>query len=357
MSLLTVNQLSCHYHKTSVLEGLSIELKQGEILCLLGPSGCGKTTLLKAVAGLIETEQGSITLNEQTLLDHENNINISADKRGLGMIFQDYALFPHLSVKDNICFGISELDKKEQQRIIKELLTLVDLEGLEQRYPHQLSGGQQQRVAIARALARKPKVLLLDEPFSNIDSQLRMPLIKDIREILKRSGIAAIFVTHAKDEAFALADTMALLNEGRIMQKGQPQHLYRNPQNRFVADFLGQGTALSGTYLGNGTVRCILGDVAIDQQQFDSLGVSLNDKQAVEVFIRPHQFDIKMADDEQPDCAEILQLQFHDDGFRAQALLEQNLLDVWIPGHLPVSVGSKVQVRLTPQPVVMFKAS
>ncbi|MDN3652012.1 ABC transporter ATP-binding protein [Thalassotalea ponticola] len=357
MSLLSVNQLSCHYHKTSVLENLSIELNPSEILCLLGPSGCGKTTLLKAIAGLIDTERGSISLDNTTLLDHQTGVYISAEKRDLGMIFQDYALFPHLSVADNIAFGITHLDNTSRQQVIDEMLNLVDLQGLDDRFPHQLSGGQQQRVAIARALARKPKVLLLDEPFSNIDSQLRMPLIRDIRDILKRSGIAAIFVTHAKDEAFALADTMALLNEGQIVQKGQPQHLYGNPKNRFVADFLGRGSTIPGHYLGDSKVRCVLGDALIEQQQWRDIGHQLSADSPVELFVRPHQFAVTLAEDDAsgPCIARVLQLQFHDDGYRAKLEMADLRLDVWIAGHLPVREGVKVKVGLTPQPVVIFQ--
>lgn len=233
MNTLSINQLTCGYGTQTILQDLTLSLEKEEIVCLLGASGCGKTTLLKAIAGLQPIEQGQILLAGKDLTYTELN------QRQIGLIFQDYALFPHLTVAENITFGLQQKSAAEKQTILQKMTTLVRLQGLEQRYPHQLSGGQQQRVAIARALACEPKLLLLDEPFSNIDSQVRYQLIEEIRTILKQQKVPAIFVTHSKEEAFVFADKLALMDKGKIVQFGDAHTLYHAPNSRFVAEFLG----------------------------------------------------------------------------------------------------------------------
>ena len=261
------------------------------------------------------------------------------------MIFQDYALFPHLTIFENIAFGIDHLNKAQQNHKVTELLNLVSLNDLGARYPHELSGGQQQRVAIARALAREPKVLLLDEPFSNIDAQLRLPLIKDIKNILKQRNIAAIFVTHAKEEAFALADTMALLNQGEIVQSGSPKHLYSNPKNKFVAEFLGHGSVLSARVVNDTKVTCILGEVECKTNK--PIGQLTN----VDLFIRPHQFSVQS--DENGNGV-IREYQFRDDGYRAQIDIGEQSIEAWLPGYFDVENITNVTVTLTPQQLVVL---
>ncbi|MDH2998990.1 ABC transporter [Pasteurellaceae bacterium LFhippo2] len=233
MKLLDIQNLSCQFRQTVVLQDLTLEVAENEIICLLGASGCGKTTLLKAIAGLQPISQGTITLAGNDLS------HTAVEQRKIGLIFQDYALFPHLTVAENIQFGLTKLPKSEQQSITEQMLSVVKLQGFEQRFPHELSGGQQQRVAIARALANKPELLLLDEPFSNIDSQTRYAMIQEIKQILKSQKVPAIFVTHSKEEAFAFADKIAVMDQGKIVQFGAPNTLYHQPVNRFVADFLG----------------------------------------------------------------------------------------------------------------------
>ncbi|MDO4431252.1 MAG: ABC transporter ATP-binding protein [Lonepinella koalarum] len=233
MSVLTINHLNLNFGNTEVLQNLHLAVNQNEIICLLGASGCGKTTLLKAIAGLLPIEQGDIHLNGKCLKSK------AVEDRQIGLIFQDYALFPHLTVAENIQFGLSKLPKEEQKQITEQMLSVVHLQGFETRFPHELSGGQQQRVAIARALACKPQLLLLDEPFSNIDSQTRYAMIQEIKQILKSQQVPAIFVTHSKEEAFAFADKIAVMDKGKIVQFGKPNELYHAPVNPFVADFLG----------------------------------------------------------------------------------------------------------------------
>lgn len=239
MSVLTINNLNLNFGNTSVLQNLHLAVNQNEIICLLGASGCGKTTLLKAIAGLLPIEQGDIHLGGECLKTK------AVEDRQIGLIFQDYALFPHLTVAENIQFGLSKLPKEEQKNVTEQMLSVVHLQGFETRFPHELSGGQQQRVAIARALACKPQLLLLDEPFSNIDSQTRYAMIQEIKQILKSQQVPAIFVTHSKEEAFAFADKIAVMDKGKIVQFGKPNELYHAPVNPFVADFLGGTNYLS----------------------------------------------------------------------------------------------------------------
>ncbi|OBX08201.1 ABC transporter [Gallibacterium salpingitidis] len=233
MSRLAITQLTCGYDGQTILQDLHLALEQDEIVCLLGASGCGKTTLLKAIAGLLPISDGQICLAGKDLSQ------TPLEQRQIGLIFQDYALFPHLTVAENILFGLQQKSRQQQQTVLNKMTELVHLQGLEQRYPHQLSGGQQQRVAIARALACEPKLLLLDEPFSNIDSQVRYQLIEEIRAILKQQQVPAIFVTHSKEEAFVFADKLALMDKGKIVQFGDALSLYQQPNSRFVAEFLG----------------------------------------------------------------------------------------------------------------------
>ncbi|HHW7519716.1 ABC transporter ATP-binding protein [Mannheimia haemolytica] len=233
MSVLTINHLNLNFGSTKVLQNLHLAVNQNEIICLLGASGCGKTTLLKAIAGLLPIEQGDIHLAGECLKSK------AVEERQIGLIFQDYALFPHLTVADNIQFGLSKLPKVQQKAITEKMLSVVHLQDFESRFPHELSGGQQQRVAIARALACQPELLLLDEPFSNIDSQTRYAMIQEIKQILKSQNVPAIFVTHSKEEAFAFADKIAVMDQGKIIQFGKPNELYHSPVNPFVADFLG----------------------------------------------------------------------------------------------------------------------
>ena len=257
MSTLTIENVSSDYQGQVVLRHLNLILEQGEIVALLGPSGCGKTTLLRAIAGLQAISQGCIKINDQILSG--DDVFVASEQRGVGMIFQDYALFPHLTVAENILFGVNDLNREQRLTRLEEMLELVKLTGLSSRYPHELSGGQQQRVSIARALAYQPKLLLLDEPFSNIDAQVRNDMMLEIRAILKQRNVSAVFVTHSKDEAFVFADKLALFKNGAIIQHGKAETLYSAPTDRYVADFLGSGNYLPITVTSNSQVKYSLG--------------------------------------------------------------------------------------------------
>ncbi len=258
MALLEIQNLSTQFGTTKVLKNLNLQLKQDEIICLLGASGCGKTTLLKAIAGLIEISQGTITLENQDLS------KVAVENRQIGFIFQDYALFPHLTVTENIQFGLDKLSPQEKQQATEKILETVKLQGFGKRYPYELSGGQQQRVAIARSLVCNPRLLLLDEPFSNIDTQTRYEMIDEIKVLLKKQNVPAIFVTHSKEEAFAFSDKIAIMDQGKIVQYEEPTTLYNKPKTQFVADFLGETNYVDCEVLDNHHLLSALGQDYFD---------------------------------------------------------------------------------------------
>ncbi len=227
--------LTKSFGDTHALQDLDLTVEQGEILALLGPSGCGKTTTLRLIAGFEMPDAGTIAVGGRLVAGE--GVYVPPERRRVGIVFQNYALFPHLTVAQNVAFGLKR-DATQAARV-REVLALVGLTGLEDRLPHELSGGQQQRVALARALAPQPDVLLLDEPFSNLDAGRRVRIREDVREILKASGIAAIFVTHDQEEALFMGDRVAILNAGRLEQIGTPEDVFQSPATRFVAEFLG----------------------------------------------------------------------------------------------------------------------
>ncbi len=248
---------------TAAVAGISLEVKRGEIISLLGPSGCGKTTLLRLIAGFERPDAGAIAIAGQTVASE--SVWVNPEHRHLGMVFQEYALFPHLTVADNIAFGLQKRrgekfslkvwqksvpDAKAIRSRVKELLELVGLQGLSSRYPHELSGGQRQRVALARALAPSPEIVLLDEPLSNLDLQVRLYLREEVRKILKNTGTTAIFVTHDREEALVISDRVAVLRSGAIEQIGTPEEIYQAPASRFVAGFVTEANFLTARRVG-----------------------------------------------------------------------------------------------------------
>jgi iron(III) transport system ATP-binding protein len=281
VSLLRLHQLTKRFGRDAVaLDSLTLTVESGEVMALLGPSGCGKTTTLRLIAGFETPDAGTVELRGQRVAGE--GIAVPPEARGVGVVFQDYALFPHLSVGDNVAFGLARQERGARARRVREVLDLVGLGALARRFPHELSGGQQQRVALARALAPAPALILLDEPFSNLDADLRAAMREEIGKILRASGTTAVFVTHDQGEAFALADRVGVLNAGRLEQVAPPYELYHRPGTRFVAEFVGAADFLRSMVTEDGIVS-ELGTLA----RLPGFAPG----QAVDIMIRPDDID------------------------------------------------------------------
>jgi iron(III) transport system ATP-binding protein len=341
--LLRIENLAHAYGAHQVLRGLSLSLPRGMIGCLLGPSGCGKTTVLRCIAGFEPVQQGLIELNGRMLSSH--GFALPPEKRHLGMVFQDYALFPHLRVADNIAFGLHGAPRAGRLARVRELAELVGLSASLEKYPHEISGGQQQRVALARALAPRPELLLLDEPFSNLDVELRERLSQEVREIIKASGATAVLVTHDQQEAFAMADEIGILHEGQIQQWASAYDLYHRPANRFVADFIGQGVFLPAKVLNPHQLEIELG--VLNRSAAPHQGKDL------EVLLRP---DDVVHDDAAPTRAEVLHKAFRG----AEILYTLKLASgrkvlALVPSHHNHALGERIGIRLDVDHVVAFQ--
>jgi iron(III) transport system ATP-binding protein len=284
MSLLCLDHLTKYYFSKELpaVDDFSLELEKGEILALLGPSGCGKTTTLRLIAGFEQPNAGLVEIGGKVMADAHRFV--SPEQRGVGVVFQEYTLFPHLTVAGNILFGLRKLSAESRRARLREMLETVGLTSLARRYPHELSGGQQQRVAIARALAPRPAVLLLDEPFSNLDADLRTRMLHDVYTILRELGTTAVFVTHDHEEAFMVADRVGVLNRGRLEQLGRPEEIYHLPATRFVARFVGKANFIPGRVVGP-TLETAIG-IFPNSSDFPQ-GAT------VDVMIRPDQLDVR----------------------------------------------------------------
>ncbi|HMQ35809.1 MAG TPA: ABC transporter ATP-binding protein, partial [Chloroflexaceae bacterium] len=256
---LAVQGVSKRYGTLVAVDAVDLGLAPGQFMALLGPSGCGKTTLLRLIAGFEQPDAGVISVGGRTVVS-PCGAGLPPEQRSVGMVFQDYALFPHLSVEQNVAYGLGR--SPERAARAADLLALVGLEGAGRRLPHQLSGGQQQRVALARALAPRPALLLLDEPFSNLDAGLRQAVRAEVRQILRREGVSALFVTHDQEEALSLADVVAVMLGGRVAQVARPRELYERPATREVAAFVGAANFLPGEADG-ATASCAFGTLAL----------------------------------------------------------------------------------------------
>jgi ABC-type Fe3+/spermidine/putrescine transport system ATPase subunit len=253
MALLQLHQISKSFADTPAVNDVSLSLIGGQIICLLGPSGCGKTTLLRLIAGLETPDTGQILFEDQEIS------SLPPHRRGFGLMFQEFALFPHKNVGQNVAFGLQMKQEVDVEQRVQEMLALVGLNGFERRDIHSLSGGERQRVALARSLAPNPRLLMLDEPLGALDRALRERLMVEIRQILKKVGLTAIYVTHDQSEAFAIADRIAVMNRGYIEQEATPEELYRQPATPFVAQFLGFTNLLEATHLANNRIETVLG--------------------------------------------------------------------------------------------------
>ena len=345
--VLQTRDLRLAYGEHEVVRGLGFELAPGAIACLLGPSGCGKTTVLRAIAGFERLRAGEIRFEGRLIGSADTHL--SPEARGIGMVFQDYALFPHLSVAANIGFGLGKLTRPAREARVAEMLTLVGLASEARKYPHELSGGQQQRVALARALAPHPALVLLDEPFSNLDSEMRERLSLEVRDILKAAGTAAILVTHDQHEAFAMADEIGVMHEGLIQQWDTAWQLYHRPANRFVADFVGQGAIVQGVVRDPATVEIELGRLNSNVPVECCHGSSSCE---VDVLLRP--------DDIVHDDASPLQAIVARKAFKGAEILYTLRLPSGaevlslVPSHHNHAIGQPIGIRLDVDHVVTF---
>ena len=346
-TLLEVSDIECRYEQRTAVRNLSLHVNEGNIVCLLGPSGCGKTTALRAIAGFEPVLKGEVKLGDKTI--SRAGFTLPPHKRNLGMVFQDYALFPHMNVCQNICFGLRDLSKIAMKTIAEDMLNVVGLGGLGDRFPHELSGGQQQRVALARALAPNPDVILLDEPFSNLDVELRERLSTDVRNILKGQGITAIVVTHDQNEAFAIGDQIGVMHEGQILQWDTPYNLYHDPANRFVADFIGQGVFLKGTLIAPDTINTEAGSVSGDR------AYDWPEGSAVDLLLRP--------DDIVPDNNSKLLGRVINKAFKGAEIMYTLQLSTgsrllcMFPSHHVHEIGEQVGIRIAADHMVAFQRS
>jgi iron(III) transport system ATP-binding protein len=326
MSEVRLTDVAKSFGTTRAVDGVSLEVRRSELMAVLGPSGCGKTTLLRLIAGFEAPDRGSLSVGGVEMA------GVTADKRRIGMVFQDYALFPHLSVESNVAFGLSRRERDEREALTRRTLELVGLQHRAERYPHELSGGERQRVALARALAPEPQVVLLDEPFSNLDASLRAGLRREVELILRDAGATAILVTHDQEEALSLADRLAVMRQGQIVQVGAPEAVYGRPASRWAAQFVGEVNVLAGVAHGS-NVETELGVFDLPQPASGS----------VHVAVRPEQLELR---DDDHGNAEVLEREFrgHDVLYRLRHEGGRTVL-VQLPSLELHDVGSRVFVR------------
>jgi len=344
----TILELKNVYHaydENLVVKNLSLKLKKGSIGCILGHSGCGKTTVLRSIAGFENIVDGEILLKGKTV--SKKDWSLPPEKRNIGMVFQDYALFPHLTVFDNIAIGLRAMEKTKRIKQVTNVLETVRLEDARNSFPHELSGGQQQRVALARALARMPKLLLMDEPFSNLDINLREKISLEVRNILKQFGITAMIVTHNQHEAFAIADEIGVMKDGEMQQWDTAYNIYHKPENQFVANFVGDGVLLHGVVTGDNQVKTGLG---VLKGEFSH---TFSKDCPVDILIRPE--DIIHSDNSAMKATVV------NKAFRGESILYTLLLESGdrvlslAPSHHEHPVGMKVGIRLEIDDIILFK--
>ncbi|HKL27438.1 MAG TPA: ABC transporter ATP-binding protein [Desulfuromonadales bacterium] len=342
--VLEMKDVSQAYGSQWVVKNLSLTLEKGQIGCLLGASGCGKTTVLRTIAGFEPLLQGTIALNGKIV--SQAGLTTAPAKRAIGMVFQDYALFPHLTLFGNVAFGLQDLERRERAVRVSEMLELVGLDKAHTKYPHEISGGQQQRVALARALAPKPDLLLMDEPFSNLDVALRERLSVEVRDILKAYGATALFVTHNQHEAFAVADRIGVMDDGTMLQWDEAHTLYHCPANRRVAAFVGEGMFIPGNIQATGKVETGLGTLD---------GVFCADTEhrgAVDVLIRPEDV---VHDDSSPIKAEVVRRNFRGANvFYTLRLISGDLVQALVPSHCDHKPGEHIGIRSDVRHLVTF---
>ncbi len=343
-ALMTVKDLTVSIAGNPILNQITFSLEENKIACVLGPSGCGKTTLLRCIAGLETQHQGEIWLSG-IKISYPNH-QMPVELRQIGMVFQDYALFPHLNVTDNITFGLNKMPPQKKQQRLDQLVELLSLSNTLKKYPHHLSGGQQQRVALARAMAPYPRLLLLDEPFANLDIELREQIAHELREILKQDNITTIMVSHNQLEAFAMADKIGVIHAGQLMQWDTAFNLYHEPSSKTVANFIGEGVLIAGQVLDQQTVKTRIGRIN------GKIPSTIATGQHVHVLIRP---DDILHDDDSTMTACV-----KDKAFRGAEFLYTlefagglRLLSL-VPSHHNHPIGEPIGIRLEIDHLVVF---
>ncbi|MFT4946391.1 MAG: iron(III) transport system ATP-binding protein, partial [Natronomonas sp.] len=340
-TVLELEGLTREYGIETAVEEFSLSVKQGELLTLLGPSGCGKTTTLRMIAGLEHPSGGEVTIAGETVADGSSAV--PPEERDVGLVFQEFALFPHLTVGENITFGIDDWDSENQAERLDELLALVDLEEHREKYPKSLSGGQQQRVALARSLAPEPDILLLDEPFSNLDVRLRIDMRQEVRRILKEAGVTAISVTHDQEEALSISDRVAIMNDGHLEQVGKPELVFENPESRFVASFLGRASFLTGRVRGD-TVETELEQ--LDTNQLNG-PVDAYDGARIDILVRPDDLEAVPANEATADGT-VVNRQYNGPNFVYGVELERGTTLRCLHNHVETfEHGQPVSVSIT----------
>lgn len=345
--VLRVDHISCRYQSEAAVNNTAFEVAAGDLACLLGPSGCGKTTVLRAIAGFQRLTAGAIYLQDQCISSPTQMV--PPEQRNMGMVFQDHALFPHMNVAQNVAAGLFKLAASDCRRIVIEMLERVGLANKLKKFPHELSAGQQQRVALARALAPSPRLLLMDEPFSNLDLDLRTRLSNEVRDLLKEMGATCILVTHDQQDAFTFGDMVGVMREGRIEQWDQPYNLYHEPTSLFVARFVGDGVFLQGIVAGSNQVSTELGmlrgDMAID------LAVGT----PVDILVRP---DDVIHDDASLQTAKILKRAFRGESYLyTLALPSGSQVLSMVPSHHNHAIGEDLGIKMEIDHLVVYPRS
>lgn len=341
---LELREVTRRFPGVAAVDGLSLVVEAGRIGCLLGPSGSGKSTVLRCIAGFEKPDAGEVRAGGDRLSGPSTWV--PPERRRIGMVFQDFALFPHLDAAANVAFGLRDADRSARRCRAAELLELVGLAAEAHRYPHELSGGQQQRVALARALAPRPRLVLLDEPFSNLDADVRTGLAQAVRTALVAEGATALLVTHDQREAFAIADEIGVLRAGKLEQWDAPWKLYHSPMTRFVADFVGEGTFIPGTVLGPGRVSTELGVIEGQLTQEQPPGT------LVDLLLRP---DDVIHDDVSELRAEVVERSFRGAEFQYRLRLPSGAMALsFVPSHHDHAIGERIGIRLDAQHLVGF---
>ncbi len=341
-----ISDLSLEYEdKKKVLSNINFDIGESEIGCILGPSGCGKTSLLRAIAGFEDINYGTVLKDGVCISNSLENTPVQ--NRNMGMVFQDYALFPNMDIKSNVAFGIKNQKDNDKDQRINYLLDLVNLKQQKDKFPHELSGGEQQRVALIRALAPSPEILLLDEPFSNIDADIKEELVSDVRDLLKELSITSIIVTHDQYEAFNIADKVAIMNCGKIEQVGTPYNIYHKPVNKFVADFIGLGVFLPINKGKNGELKTPLG--LLDKNRINH---DMSKVENLEMLVRP---DDIIHNDESKLKAVVIEKQFRGAEFLYKLLYNDEYpLLCYAPSHHNHKIGESIGIDVDIEHYVIF---